>query len=135
VKILGVEFRRWPLPRLRSDDGGRYLLLPVHVKLSPRRFGLGWLFGRHGWQVGSEAVPFEKTSHGCMPGYRDVYGQTVHLGPIQIIFGPRELHEFPYTRSGQRSGEEVMVRLAEYHRAVEAGEVRPLHELRQRAAR
>lgn len=68
-----------------AKDGSRWQVWPVRIRFK-RGASHRWL-ARHGWQVGSESVPVEKTSFGCMPGYRAVFGQTLHFGPLKILLG------------------------------------------------
>ena len=70
----------------RNVDRARYLLWPVRFTRKTDGFPPHW--GWHGWHVRYENVSREKTSAGCMPGYRAVYGQTLHLGRLLILFGP-----------------------------------------------
>lgn len=125
VEVAGFEvtldLARGPRPRLRKDDGGRFLLWPISVE---RGMPGCWHFGQHGWELGAERVDFEDTAIGNMPGYRSVYGQTIHLGPIRVSLGP--LGERP-SWLPTTSIREVERRALEYRREVEAGRVRPLH--------
>ncbi len=80
--------RRLPLPRLRSERGDRYLLWPIRFGLVPVFAGKRcYAFTWHGWHIRYEKVPPAKTSRGCMPGNRGVYGQTLHLGFFQVRLG------------------------------------------------
>lgn len=78
---------RWPVPRLKMSDGARLQLWPVRIGLCPRlqRFHIGW----HAWHVCDEHVPEDETQFGYMPGWRGVFGQTVHLGFFQIRLGDK----------------------------------------------
>lgn len=71
--------------RFDSEDN-RWQLWPIGLrwgdKLSSSR-----PFSTHGWRVGTESVPVAKTSFGCMPGFRKVFGQTLHLWRLKICFG------------------------------------------------
>lgn len=73
----------------KNEDGARYHLWPIrfgwHDNTIPRLKFFAW----HGWQTGYDTVPHEKTSRGCMPGYRSTFGQTLHIGRLFICFGPR----------------------------------------------
>lgn len=71
-----ARYLLWPISFGWRDDNGVAL-----TRYSPRRL-LAW----HGWQVGYERVPESKTSLGCMPGIRSVFGQTVHIGSRLMIF-------------------------------------------------
>lgn len=86
------------LLRRFDEDGNRWLLWPIRLRWvrplcetsgpwtgAPRLFR-GW-FVTHGWSVGDERVPVAKTAHGMMPGWRKLYGQTLHLGRLKICFG------------------------------------------------
>lgn len=44
-------------------------------------------FATHGWQVGSELCGRHETSLGNAPGRRDVFGWTLHLGLLKVLFG------------------------------------------------
>ena len=83
---------RWPIPRLRNADGDRYLLWPIGVGLVPRLGGKRlYAISQHGWHVRYETVPVEKTSRGCMPGFRAVSGQTLHFWFFQVRLGPASI--------------------------------------------
>jgi hypothetical protein len=69
-----------------QKDRSRFCLWPI--RFSWKRKSAGKFFDRHGWQVGSEPVALADTSWGCMPGYRDVFGQTFHIGAFKIMCGP-----------------------------------------------
>ena len=73
-----------------GDDGNRYLLWPISFawghQLPPSSF-----FAWHGWQVGSEPCALEDTAQSCVHGFRGVFGQTLHIGRLKILFGsPRD---------------------------------------------
>jgi hypothetical protein len=71
----------------KFDHGDRFCLWPI---------SLGWISGWtpfftwHGWGIGHESCLVSETGNLSMPGYRDIYGQTLHLGPLKIMFGPRK---------------------------------------------
>jgi hypothetical protein len=44
-------------------------------------------FAWHGWQIGAENCHLHETSKSCISGFRDIYGQTIHIGKLKIIFG------------------------------------------------
>ncbi len=67
-----------------EKDKSRRVNWPIRLRWSSNH--KGW-FTTHGWQIGSERVPVEQTSFGCMPGYRAVFGWTFHLGPLKVCFG------------------------------------------------
>jgi hypothetical protein len=76
----------------KNDDRARYHLWPIRLKWKTRANNLSlnlshW--GWHGWQTGAERVPEAKTSFGCMPGYRKTFGQTLYLGRLLVILGPK----------------------------------------------
>lgn len=92
-----MKWDRLPYPRLRSEEGERYCLWPIRLGLVPRKGSVNcpwwrrfYAFTWHGWQTHTEQVPVEKTSKGSMPGFRRVFGQTLHLGFLQIRLGRRE---------------------------------------------
>ena len=66
-----------------TKNGSRLQFWPVRLKWGVTT---SW-FSTHGWQTGSERVPVEKTSFGCMPGFRAVFGWTFHLGRLKVCFG------------------------------------------------
>ncbi len=70
----------------RYQDGDRYLLWPIRIKWRP--YGTYW--GWHGFQVGTELCSLSETSKACIPGHRRVFGQTLHVGPLKIVFGAVE---------------------------------------------
>lgn len=47
-------------------------------------YGQTWMDRR---AIETERVPDEKTSASCIPGYRRVFGQTFHFGPLKVFFG------------------------------------------------
>lgn len=63
----------------------RRLMWPISLKWSAATTSR-W-FRQHGWQVGSERCSAADTSDGCMPGYRAVFGWTLHLGQLKVVFG------------------------------------------------
>ena len=79
-------------PLRMQKDGSRFCLWPIRLGWQPG--GCSTFFGRHGWQIGSERVPVTDTSSGCMPGSRDVFGQTFHIGALKIKLGPRSREVF-----------------------------------------
>jgi hypothetical protein len=87
-----------------NDDGDRFYLWPIRVRWAPGR-ATRW-FDWHGWQVGTESVSRVKTSRACMPGYRRVFGQTLHLGPLLVMFGPRPRPLVADDPGGAKGGEE-----------------------------
>ena len=73
-----------------GEDGSRYLLWPIRFawghQLPPSSF-----FAWHGWQVGHEPCALEDTARNCVSECRDVFGQTLHIGRLKILFGqPRD---------------------------------------------
>ena len=76
----------------KDSDGNRWLLWPIRVKWGAA--GSSTWFKSHGWCVGSESVPTSETAFGCMPGFRDVFGQTLHFGRLKITFGKGREAEF-----------------------------------------
>lgn len=65
----------------------RYQFWPIRIKLLPDTgWSKGW-FIAHGWQTGDERVSVEKTGYGMIPGFRKVFGWTLHFGRLKIIFG------------------------------------------------
>ena len=69
-----------------GEHGDRYLRWPIRFawghQLPPTSF-----FAWHGWQVRDEPCALEETSDRCVPGYRGVFGQTLHIGRLKIMFG------------------------------------------------
>jgi hypothetical protein len=76
-----------------EHEGGRVLLWPIRIMWgSP--MSSKW-FGVHGWEAKPDVVDVELTSLGMMPGYRQTWGWTYHIGRLKIVFG----------RSGRRRKE------------------------------
>jgi hypothetical protein len=86
--------------RRTDSDGNRWALWPISLRWVPPlrlsevdgphsgapRLHSAWL-ATHGWWIENESVPAAKTAFGMMPGFRKVYGQTLHLGRLKICFG------------------------------------------------
>ena len=78
AKLMGIK---------RFDtDRNRWALWPISL-----RWGAKECSSRpgntHGWFIDYEAVPSSLTSYGCMPGWRKLYGQTLHVWRLKICFG------------------------------------------------
>jgi hypothetical protein len=69
-----------------QKDKSRHCLWPISFKWG-NQLPMSKFFNWHGWQVYCEDVPVEKTSVGCIPGKRAVFGQTFHIGPLKILLG------------------------------------------------
>lgn len=69
-------------------DGARVHIWPIALGWS-EKLASKW-FGVHGWETQADLVPDELTSFGMMPGYRQTFGWTFHLGRLKIYFGPRD---------------------------------------------
>lgn len=68
-----------------DTNGDRWLLWPIRLRWvpgSPSRW-----FTSHGWQVGTERCPESQTGGRHMPGFRGVFGRTLHLGRLKVLFG------------------------------------------------
>ncbi len=79
--------------RKTDADGARWLRWALRVRLV---FGPLWWrswFKNHGWPAGHELVPVEWTTRGCVPGLRQLVGQTYHLGPLKLLFGREQTAE------------------------------------------
>lgn len=72
-----------------DKDGDRWAWWPVSLRISWRFGNWRQWFKTHGWQIGSERVDPALTSRACMPGFRRVFGWTLHLGPLKVCFGRR----------------------------------------------
>lgn len=72
------------------DSGGdRWLWWPVRLRWvsdHPKSLRSKW-FTTHGWQVGSERCSVAQTGKRNMPGYRGVFGRTLHFGRLKVLFG------------------------------------------------
>jgi hypothetical protein len=67
--------------------GARFCWSPVAVHFRRPARWLSW-FSWHGWELDCDHVEPEDTSHGKMPGYREVLGHCVTiLKCVQITFG------------------------------------------------
>lgn len=71
--------------RKRDSEGNRWQLWPVRLSWGDRVSSC-W-FTTHGWQTGTEPTEDGSTAHGMMPGLRKVFGQTLHLGRLKVLFG------------------------------------------------
>jgi len=61
------------------DSGGdRWLLWPIRLSWGPK-LSSAW-FTTHGWQVDTERCSVAETGKRNMPGFRGVFGRTLHLG-------------------------------------------------------
>lgn len=61
---------------------------PVRVTWSSR-FGNWRILGRtHYFHVVDIKTLGGETGEGCMPGYAQTFSQTLHLGPVKVIYGP-----------------------------------------------
>lgn len=78
IAIL-MWFRSW----IRSAAGDRRLLWPIRLNWGDMSSSC-W-FGRHSWYVGPETN--YPGSLSCIPGWRQVYGQTIHFGRLKVCFG------------------------------------------------
>lgn len=67
-----------------DEDGDRYHLRPIRFAWNP---SASCWFKWHGWQTGAERCAYSETSKSCVPGYRRVFGQTLHFGPLKVMFG------------------------------------------------
>jgi hypothetical protein len=68
------------------DSGGdRWLLWPIRLSWGPK-LSSAW-FTTHGWQVDTERCSVAETGKRCMPGFRGVFGRTLHLGRLKVLFG------------------------------------------------
>lgn len=70
---------------ISRKDKSRWMWWPIRIKFSAASAST-W-FRRHGWQTGFERVAVSKTSFGCMPGFRSVFGQTWHFGRLKVCLG------------------------------------------------
>lgn len=77
--------------RTRDDDGNRWQIWPIRLKWGDG-ISSGW-FKTHGFQTGVEPTSDGTTARGCMPFLRKVFGQTLHLGRLKIVFG-RDLNKW-----------------------------------------
>lgn len=72
-----------------DSNGDRWLWWPIRLRwVQPISKSLRskW-FTTHGWQVGTERCAESQTGRRCMPGFRDVFGRTLHLGRLKVLFG------------------------------------------------
>lgn len=76
--------------KTRDEEGHRWQLWPIRLGWARPLIGWSSWFATHGWQTGSELTGDGSTAYGMMPGYRKVFGQTLHLGRLKLKFG-REL--------------------------------------------
>ena len=72
---------RWLKSWIRHPDGHRRALWPIRLKWGHYSH---W-FVRHGWILDHERCSY--TARGCMPGWRGVYGQTIHFGKLKVCLG------------------------------------------------
>lgn len=73
--------------KLRDDEGHRWQLWPIRLGWAAPLIGWSPWFRTHGWQTGSEPTPNGSTAFGMAPGFRKVFGQTLHLGRLKVKFG------------------------------------------------
>ena len=79
-----MSLRHFAKNVVQNKDRDRWQWWPVRLMWRERSTHLvDW----HGWQVANERVDVSKTSARCVPGYRAVFGQTFHFGPLKICFG------------------------------------------------
>lgn len=76
---------RFGLFRSVKRDGGRLRMWPIRLRWAPRSAS-GW-FMVHGWERAADVVSLARTSFGMMPGFRQTWGWTFHLGRLKVCFG------------------------------------------------
>lgn len=74
-----------------DSRGDRWLLWPIRLRWvaetgAIRTNSRRWVTS-HGWQVGTEVCAVSETGKHCMPGYRGVFGRTLHFGRLKVLFG------------------------------------------------
>jgi hypothetical protein len=73
--------------RLQSFYPDRAVRLWWPIKLRWIKGGNHTFICTHWFAVGSERCSDDETSGRCCPGYREVFGWTLHIGNLKVIFG------------------------------------------------